>query len=145
MTTGIAASKLAKMSEDELYSHLGAINKEDEIALNGPITLVDGVKNLSDENDETVGKLYFRRLNKQAKEFFCGGCSEDGAVNCLDRLKSALNLKNVDSADAIKVVSGLFLAQFGWPAVIAGIVAAVLVNFLLPAVVEDLCSVWIVD
>ena len=143
MTTGIAASQLANMSEEQLYSHLGAINKEARGASLRSMALNKNAESVSAQDDSAVGKSFFQRLNKQAKEFFCGGCGESGDLDCLEHLKTALGLTKVlDPATMITAVSALFVAQLGWGAVVAGVVAAILVKFVFPGAAENICAIW---
>ncbi|ADR33758.1 hypothetical protein Sulku_1095 [Sulfuricurvum kujiense DSM 16994] len=141
MITGIAASQLAKMGENELYESLGALHKESKINSFRLMSLDKLTGNVSIQKDEDAGRLFFQRLNKQAYDFFCGGCGHGKDQSCLDHLKSALNISN-DQSTMISAVAGLLGASLGWSAVIAGIVAAILIKFVLPNAVEELCRVW---
>ena len=142
MSTGIAASQLAKMEKDELYAHLGSIQKESKISLFKTLALPGEAAAVTAQTDVDAGKSSFRRLNKQAYDYFCGGCGNDpGAQNCLDHLKAALGI-STDTATMITALSTLLTATFGWGAIIAGIVAAVLIKFVFPTALTDLCAAW---
>lgn len=141
MTTGIAASKLAKMSENELYESLGALHKENKITSFRLMSLDKLTGNVSIQNDEDAGRSFFQRLNKQAYDFFCGGCGHGKDQSCLDHLKSALNISN-DQSTMISALAGLLAASMGWSTVIAGIVAAILIKFVLPTAMDELCMTW---
>jgi len=141
MITGIAASQLANMSENELYKSLGALHKESKATSFRLMSLDAQAGNVTAQRDEDEGHSFFQRLNKQAYDFFCGGCGEGKDQSCLDHLKSALNVSN-DQSSMITAFAGLLGASLGWSAVIAGIVAAILIKFVLPVAVDDICKEW---
>lgn len=141
MTTGIAASQLAKMTQDELLMNLGALHKEDKQKALFMLSINKDFSVSSLEDDLDTGRSFFGRLNKQAHDFFCGDCGESDDTDCLGRLKKALGVSE-DQATIIAALSSLLVSTFGWAAAIGGLVAAILVKFLFPAALDNICVEW---
>jgi hypothetical protein len=137
MITGIAASQLANMSEDELYESLGALHKETKVASFRLMSLGAAVGGVAEQTDNDAGRSFFQRLNKQAYNFFCGGCGQGKDQSCLDHFKSALNISS-DQSSMITAAASLLGASLGWSA----FVAAILIKFVLPTAVDDICTAW---
>jgi hypothetical protein len=140
METELNADLLTSLTEDQLYSALGAAQKRTRVDVLQQLRFDVSADTVSIQSDAQVGHSMFQTFNKQAYDFFCGGCGGEGK-DCLDHMKAALGI-STKATEVIKAVGDLLAVSFGWAGWIAAIVAAILVRFVIPSAYNDLCVVW---
>lgn len=141
MATQIPEDQFAKLSEQELYERLGKVQRDNMTTAFHALALHAAANDLATQSNGDLGRSFFQRLNKQAYDFFCGGCGGAKDQSCLDHLKAALDV-HLGRDAIIASVAGLLVAALGLHPIVAGIAAAILVGFVFPTALDDLCHAW---